>query len=100
MGYFRASEIGTHVKLPDGRVGTTVYNGLDGIGIKWGIHHPSLEDFEGTSGGCVDIPADCPAASDDWPWKPDAMLRDPYPGSGDAECVGEEYELITAPENE
>ena len=62
---------GTVVKLPDGRIGTAVYNGLDGYGIAWGIHQ---EPF--------------PVA--------EAMLRDPYPSAvADMECVGEDFERVT-----
>lgn len=70
----RINDLGTLVRVPDGRVGTVVYNGLDGVGIKWGIHHPDPADFEGTYGGCVPPSRDM----DDFPWVPDAMLRDPY----------------------
>lgn len=84
----RASKLGTIVHLPDGRIGTTVYNGLDGVGIKWGRHWPDPRDFEGTSGGLLnDKPRLHP-----WPWYPDAMLRNPYPGA-DVECVGEDFEI-------
>lgn len=95
----RASKMGTHVRLPDGREGTTVYNGLDGIGIKWGIHYPSVENFKGTSGGCCDTPKGSPALEDGWPWMPDAMLRNQYPGA-DIPCVGEKYEIIYEDEEE
>lgn len=77
---------GTIVRLPDGRVGTTVYNGLDGVGIKWGWHQVTPDDLAGTY-----IP-------EDWPWYPDAMLRDYYSGA-DLPCVGTDYEIV-APEEE
>lgn len=85
----RAARLGTIVRLPDGREGTTVYNGLDGVGIKWGRHDPRPEDFEGTSGGLVN---DSPPP--DWPWFPDAMLREPYPHPSASECVGEDFKII------
>lgn len=91
--YFRASKLGSIVRLPDGRIGTTVYNGVDGIGIKWGRHSPPLEDFEGTSGSAVPLADDSPAQRPDWPWMPDVMLREPYPGAV-VPCVGEDYELV------
>lgn len=91
--YFRAARLGSIVRLPDGRIATTVYNGLDGIGIKWGRHEPPAEEFDGTSGGTVACADDSPARASDWPWKPDAMLRDPYPGAV-IPCVGAQYELV------
>lgn len=88
------NRLGTQVVLPDGREGTVVYNGLDGVGIKWGLHDPDPREFDGTFGGVVEgrpLP-------DDWEWKPDAMLRDPYPNPSwqtpGMEYVGEEYEII------
>ena len=91
-GYFRASKLGTIVKLPDGRIGTTVYNGLDGIGIKWGEHHPPPEDFEDSHANFGAGP-ESPVHANDWPWHPDAMLRDNYPSAG-LPCVGEDYEVV------
>ena len=93
------SRPGTIVKLADGRIGTTVYNGLDGVGIKWGRHDPQTKDFEGTSGNCVEVAQDSPARAHDWAWMPDAMLRDPYPGA-ELECVGQDYELLADDEEE
>jgi len=88
-------EIGTLVRLLDRRVGTVVFHGLTGYGIKWGVHHPPLEDFEGTSGDMVRLPDDHPAKSPDWPWHVDAMLRDPeLTESLGVECVGEDYEIV------
>ena len=83
--------LGTQVVLVDGREGTVVYNGLDGVGIKWGLHNPDPREFDGTFGGVVEgrpLP-------DDWEWKPDAMLRDPYQWQDpNLEYVGEDYEII------
>jgi hypothetical protein len=31
-------KLGTRIKLSDGRIGTVVFNGLIGVGIKWGEH--------------------------------------------------------------
>ena len=83
--------LGTQIRLPDGRTGTVVYNSLIGIGIKWGLHDPDPADFEGTSGNTVHDPV-----SEGWPWEPDALLRDPWPGhdEDEMECVGEDYEII------
>lgn len=79
----RGGKIGTIIELPDGRRGTTVYNGLDGIGIKWGEWNIPENEIKGNGG--------CP-----WPnykWFPDAMLREPYPNA-DLPCVGEKFEII------
>lgn len=81
---------GTHVKLADGREGTVVYNGLDGVGIKWGIHDITLEDIFG-NGGLFN--EDAPEGYD---WTPDAMLREPYKYA-DIECVGDDFEVIYSP---
>ncbi len=89
------NRLGTIIRLPDGRVGTTVYNGLDGVGIKWGRHKPDLEDFKGSSGNAVRWTPPSP----DWPWEPDAMLRNPYP-SADLPCVGKDYEILDAGKGE
>lgn len=91
----RGSAVGTIVELPDGRRGTTVYNGLDGVGIKWGKHILPPGAMDGTSGGVIDD-RKCP---DDWEWFPEAMLRESYP-SADLECVGEIFEIISVPEKE
>lgn len=69
---------GTVVKLPDGRRGTVVYNGLDGVGIKWGAHSVSLADLD--------------KLTVNFNWYPDAMLREPYP-SAELPCVGNDYEV-------
>lgn len=65
---------GALVRLPDGRVGTAVYHGLDGYGIRWG----RIPKGEG------------------WAQRPEAMLRDPYPTAikEGLECVGEDFEVI------
>lgn len=78
---------GTIIELPDKRRGTVVYNGLDGVGIKWGEH--KVDEAE--------ILEKCPLFDDEpigWEWSPDAMLRDPYKGC-ELECVGDEYEVIS-----
>jgi hypothetical protein len=83
-------KIGTHIKLPDGRVGTVVYNGLDGVGIKWGKHELTLEDRELIGQG-----GPFGKARADYPWFPDAMLREKSVQDLFAqECIGEEYEVL------
>ena len=94
-------KIGTIVRLPNGRVGTVVYHGLDGYGIKWGEHNPAMEDFDGTYGNLVSPSREIP---DDWPWFPDAILREPWDGCERCgwtteQCVGEDYEIVRAPED-
>lgn len=85
-------KVGTIIKLPDGRIGTVVYNGLDGVGIKWGEHNITKNDIVGdgntTHGSEI--------APENYNYFPDAMLRKPYP-SADIECVGEDYEILYAP---
>lgn len=78
---------GTIIKMHDGRIGTVVYNGLDGVGIKWGRFNITMDDIQG-HGGLFDeeIP-------EDYDYYPDAMLRESYP-SADLECVGIDYEVI------
>ena len=75
---------GTYIRLPDGREGTVVYHGLDGYGIKWGRMRVDADTILRTQPLFGRAP-------EEWPWFPEAMLRDPYPGSTVA-CVGEEYE--------
>lgn len=80
---------GTVVVLRDGRVGTCVYNGLDGVGIKWGRYHITERDLEGSGGLFGDPPPP------DYKWFPDAMLRTPYPNcDSELEYVGYDYELV------
>lgn len=86
-------KLGIHIKMGDGRVGTVVYNGLDGVGIKWGRHNPSPNEFIGTSGNTVALAPDSLAGDPDWSWQPDAMLREPYPGA-DFPCVGDDWEIL------
>ena len=84
-------KLGTHIQLADGRKGTVVYNSLDGVGIKWGIHYPSPEDFTGTHGGLFGSER----VPDDWPWYADAMLRDSYRGCDpNLEYVGTGYAVL------
>ena len=90
MRYFEASKPGTIVELPDGERGTVVYNGLDGIGIKWGEHKVTIEQIKG-NGGCFD---EKPLES--YEWFPDAMLRENYPNA-ELPCVGEDFKIISTP---
>ena len=65
----------TIVKLPDGRIGTVVYHGLDGYGIVFGEKGPFALD---------ELP------------EHEAMLRDEYPHALKVglECVGDDYERV------
>ena len=84
-------QAGTIIKVKDGRIGTVVYHGLDGDGIKWGKHNVRIEDFEGTDGNtCIDT------APEGFNLFPDAMLREPYP-SASVECVGNDFKIISTP---
>ena len=78
---------GTIIQLPDGRVGTVVYNSLDGVGIKWGRHTITMDDIQG-HGGLFENDE----ASDDYQYYPEAMLRNQYP-SATLECVGEQFKI-------
>ena len=92
-------KLGTHILLPDGQIGTVVYNALIGVGIKWGKHYPDPKDFVGTAGNLHKS-----KVSDSWRWYPDAILRDPWPGCEEHgfardECVGENYTIVKDKEN-
>ena len=82
---------GTQIKLPDGRIGTVVYNSLDGIGIKWGLYNIDELDICG-HGGLFESEKEL--IPEDYKYHPDAMLREPYP-LADLECVGNDFEIIT-----
>jgi len=87
-------KLGTYIKMADGQIGTVVYNGLDGIGVKWGVYYPDPADFEGTSGNLFNS-----ETPEDWPWYPDAILRDPWAyceqaGWKKEQCVGNDYEVM------
>lgn len=82
---------GTFIRLPDGREGTVVYNGLDGRGIMFGriLVDPEIINSVNSLFG---------VAPADYPYAPEAMLRHPklarnWPGM---ECIGEEFEIIDA----
>ena len=79
-------DAGTIVRLPDGREGTIVYQGLDGAGIKWGRHEVDKALLVDVSGNPAKVP-------DDFDWYPDALLREPFRGA-DLECVGTSFEII------
>lgn len=83
------NRLGTQIRLPDGREATVVFNGLSGVGIKFGLHDPDPKDFRNTH---VDVRESEPSVKP-WPWEPDAMLRDKYP-SAELPCVGDDYEII------
>lgn len=85
---------GTIVRLQDGREGTVVYHGLDGYGIKWGRVAVDMDVILAPNPLFGKRPKD-------WPYDPDAMLREPVSPAVDArlwprmECVGEDYEVVT-----
>lgn len=84
-------KLGTHIRLADGREGTVVFNGLTGVGIKWGIHYPDPADFEGTCGDLLEHSPEVMERLEEW--LPEAMLREPYK-TADLPCVGTDYEII------
>jgi hypothetical protein len=71
-----------------------VFNGLCGVGIKWGRHDPDPAIFVGSVGDLGKIGVHGEESPDLSEWAPDALLRDPWPGcerSGFStdQCVGE-----------
>lgn len=81
---------GTIVKLPDGRIGTVVYHGLDGHGIRFGriLDDVMVAIMTAPPGSTVGVIRA--------QFAPEAMLRDPafkhlYP---DMECAGDDYEVV------
>ena len=76
---------GTIIKLPDHRIGTIVYHGLDGYGIVWGRIEVDKIKILSTCGLFGESPKD-------YPYFPEAMLREPY-GNQDLECVGKNYQI-------
>jgi len=84
--------INDQIRLPDGREATVCYHGLDGDGIKFGLHDIPLEDLEDT---CPvfkqELPPEHPARN----WTPDAILREKdYQKYCSLPCVGIEFEII------
>jgi hypothetical protein len=83
---------GTLIRLKDGRSGRVVYNGLDGVGIKFGADPVDVDAIMRGNGGVLrvlggdDSDDDAELAA----LAPEAMLRDPYP-SATLECVGKRY---------
>lgn len=87
--------INDQIRLPDGRVGTVCYLGLDGDGIIFGLHDIPLGDLEGTDGGCTVGGADLPLNHPARRWFAEAMLRKPEVQKYfDIPCVGESYTII------
>ena len=85
---------GTIVRLPDGRVGTVTFNGLMGVGIKWGIHRFDPAIFEGSIADLGFIGVRGPDQSEELEaLAPEALLRDPWPNAP-LECVGEDYDVV------
>jgi len=93
MGFLKGSrigELGTQVRLPDGRYATVVFNGLTGVGVKYGLHDPDPADFEGT---CADLfEQEVPEHMECW--LPDAMLREKEAEKYlDLPCICEETDV-------
>ena len=84
------NKLGTQIILPDGQEATVVYNSLVGVGVKFGLHDPDPKDFEGTCGNTFQE-----NAPDEWPWEPDALLREPHMAEQlGMPCIGEDYEIV------
>jgi len=66
------TRLGTQVRLPDGREATVVYNSLVGVGVKFGLHDPPPEAFDGTDGNTMQG-----GRPEGFEWEPDALLRKP-----------------------
>ena len=62
---------GTIVKLSDGRIGTVVYNSLDGVGIKWGEYNITAARAEKMLAWFSHNPPTAPIPKLEWA----AMLR-------------------------
>lgn len=82
---------GTIIELPDGRIGTVVYNSLDGTGIKWGEHHITSDDIKGHGNLFREEPPE------NYQFFAEAMLREPYQGT-ELPCIGETFKIISEPE--
>jgi len=80
---------GAIVKLPDGRIGTVVYHGLDGWGIMWDEIRVDMDVL--LSGNPL-----FGKKPEGYPYTVDAMLREPYPAAvkDGLECVGKDFEVI------
>lgn len=78
---------GTLIRLADGTFGRVVYNGLDGVGIKYGSAPVDVETImRGDSGLFADSPNDAELQQ----WAPEAMLREPY-STASLPCIGKRY---------
>ena len=92
---------GTIVQLPDGRVGTVVYHGLDGDGIAWGRIHLDPDFLSQASEAWATQQFGRDFDSNKYPAVPVAvaMLRETknaylWPKM---EVVGEDYEILETP---
>jgi len=91
MTRYNTYSAGTIIEMPDKRRGTIVFNGLTGMGIKFGEYNLTQEDIDLIRMGRGDLfHQDIPP---DYKWEPDAMLREPCEGI-DLPCVGEEFIVI------
>lgn len=89
-------KLGTIIELPDGRIGTVVFNGLSGVGIRWGRLEVTEEIRELYRGSTADLFTGFDDADPRWKdWEPEAMLRDGHlQGFFTLPCVGGTYEVI------
>ena len=87
---------GTIVRLPDGREGTVVFNGLTGYGIIWGrrtLDEADLAAIFNGNGATFDTTDNVKETARRRGLLVEAMLREPFPGA-EEECVGEEYAVV------
>jgi len=89
-----AMKPGTVIQLPDGRIATVVYHGLDGYGIRWGRITVDPEQILRGDGNTMRFlgghEGDSPA---NYRYFPEAMLRDAY-SSAALECVGRVFSVV------
>lgn len=90
-------KLGTHVRLPDGRIGTVCFNSITGVGIRWGRVMFSEEEAETImhgNGGLFGQEIDGDTLER---ISPQAMLREHSESlekSLGLPCVGEDFEVL------
>ena len=89
-------KVGTIIQFEDGRFGTMVYNGLDGVGIIWGEEYLSQDDINAIK-GVNPVVGEFP----DFPKRlqPQALLRKPFKYA-DLPCIDMGYETYYVPEED
>uniref|UniRef100_A0A6M3JM17 Uncharacterized protein n=1 Tax=viral metagenome TaxID=1070528 RepID=A0A6M3JM17_9ZZZZ len=80
-------KLNTIIRLPDGRIGTICYQGLDGVGGVWGEHEFSIKPGEF---GCQLIAPEFMLKEKEM----EPILRDYIYHRADVECVGTDFRII------